>query len=274
MSDTTIQSTDSIDTQPKRKKKAKHVPENTTTDLERDGRDAVPANPVPSALKEPQRMNVGSGERLLSVIGGAAMVAFGITRRGWAGLALAVTGGGLALRGVTGYCPVYAGLDFNSTSGDSRETHGVHVEQAITINASPEELYGFWRDFENQILISEDFTSVTVTGEKTSHWIAKGPAGKTLEWDAEIIRDLPNELIAWQTVPGADIEHAGTVRFKPAPIGRGTEVHVTMQYYPPAGNLGAGIAMLFQKEPSVQAAEALRQFKSLMETGDIMKANE
>jgi uncharacterized membrane protein len=242
-----------------------------TTNLEHHSRDVEPYAPVASAVKEPDSVNVARPERLVSILGGAALFAYGISRRDLAGIVFAGAGVGFALRGVTGHCLVYKSLEVNTAAGDSRETHGVHVEQAITIDKSPEELYAFWRDFENQALISDYLTSVKVTGEKTSHWVARGPANRPIEWDAEVINDRPNELIAWQTLPGADIEHAGTVRFKPAPGGRGTEVHVTMQYYPPAGTLGAGVATLLHREPSIQAADTLKRLKRLMETGDIIK---
>ena len=272
MSDTTLQSPDApgAHTPRKRQRKAETT---KTTDLERLGREVEPTRPLDGAAKEPERFNIAREERFISILGGAALIAYGVTRRDWAGLALVVAGGGMAVRGVTGYCPVYGSLQVSTAAGDSRETSGVHVEKAITIDKSPEELYAFWRDFENHALISDYLASVKVTGPATSHWIAKGPANRPLEWDAEVINDRPNELIAWRTLPGADIEHAGSVRFHPAPGDRGTEVHVTMQYYPPAGTLGAGVALLFHREPSIQVADMLKRLKRLMETGDIVKVD-
>lgn len=243
------------------------------TDTEKFGREMIPLNSLEAARKEPERINMAREERLISIIGGAALIAYGIARWDRAGLAFALAGGGFAFRGMTGHCPMYGALNVSTALGDSRETKGVHVAQTITINESAEELYGFWRNFENHALISDYLASVKVTGPTTSHWVAKGPANRPLEWDAEIINDRPNELIAWKTLPGADIEHAGTVRFKPGPEGRGTEVHVTMQYYPPAGRLGAGIALLFHREPSIQTADMLKRLKRLMETGDIIRVD-
>ncbi len=271
MADTSLDSFDSLEAPATRKRQPKAHKNSHTTDLEKDGRDIEPISALPAAVKEPERINVGRPERMLSILGGAALIAYGIYRRDRAGWAFAISGGGIALRGVTGHCPLWGAMHVNTAAGDSRETNGVHVEQAITIDQSPEELYGFWRNFENHALISDYLSSVEVTGEMTSHWVAKGPANKPLEWDAEIINDRPNELIAWRTLPGADIEHAGSVRFKPAPGGRGTEVHVAMQYYPPAGTLGAGVAMLFHREPSIQAADSLKRLKRFMETGEIIK---
>ena len=112
---------------------------------------------------------------------------------------------------------------------------------------------------------------VRVLDEKRSHWVACGPAGYTVEWDAEIINDEPNALIAWRSLEGSDVDHAGSVRFVPAPGGagdRGTEVKVVMDYIPPAGRLGALIAKLFGEEPQQQIQEDLRKFKRIMETGN------
>lgn len=233
-------------------------------------REIEPQNPVPSARKQPGTTNVHKVERLISILSGAALIAYGLKKGGLSGIALAITGGGLAFRGTTGHCPVYQSLDLSTAKDEAPGTKGVHVEQAITINASPEELYGFWRNFENLPLITDRLENVKVTGDKTSTWVARGPAKKPIQWDAEIINERPNELIAWQSLPGADIDNAGSVRFNPAPSGRGTEVHVTIQYYPPANSLGAGIAMLFGEEPSMQVADTLKRFKRLMETGEIV----
>jgi uncharacterized membrane protein len=112
--------------------------------------------------------------------------------------------------------------------------------------------------------------SVTVTGEGRSHWVAKAPAGKSVEWDAELTADRENELIAWRSLPGAQVYNAGTVRFQPAPGGRGTEVRVELEYDPPLGKLGSKVAMLFREEPGQQVQDDLRHFKQVMETGEIV----
>ncbi len=102
-----------------------------------------------------------------------------------------------------------------------------------------------------------------------SHWIANAPAGQSVEWDAVIINDEPAERIAWETLPGADVRHAGSVQFRPAPNGRGTNVTVTLRYDPPVGQLGALVAKLFGEEPAQQVADDLQRFKDLMEIGKI-----
>lgn len=141
--------------------------------------------------------------------------------------------------------------------------------QTVTIDKSPEELYRFWRDFENLPRFMKHLRAVRVLDDKRSHWIADAPAGQSVEWDAEIINEAANELIAWRSLPGADIGNAGSVRFEPAPAGRGTEVKVNLEYDPPAGALGMAFAKLLGEEPAHQVADDLRRFKQLMEAGEI-----
>jgi len=111
--------------------------------------------------------------------------------------------------------------------------------------------------------------SVKVTDEKKSHWVVDGPAGKDVEWDAEVINDEPNTLVAWRSLAGATVDNAGSVRFVPGPEGRGTEVRVVIDYIPPAGRVGNWVAKLFGKNPASEIREDLRRFKRLMETGEV-----
>lgn len=147
------------------------------------------------------------------------------------------------------------------------------VKKAITVNEPPETLYQFWHDFANLPRFMEHLDSVRVTGEGRSHWTAKAPAGATVAWDAEIVEDRPNELIAWRSLDGAAVDNAGAVRFAPAPGGRGTEVRVEFQYDPPAGALGATVAKLFGEEPGQQVADDLRHFKQVLETGEVTRSD-
>jgi len=146
----------------------------------------------------------------------------------------------------------------------------IRTKRSITINRPVEEVYGFWRNFENLPQFMRHLESVTVTGERRSHWVAKAPAGQSVEWDAETVEDRPNELISWRSAEGADIYNAGIVRFMPAPGGRGTEVRVDLEYDPPFGKLASKIAMLWREEPGQQVQDDLRHFKQVMETGEIV----
>jgi uncharacterized membrane protein len=223
--------------------------------------------------------NVGDMERKVSMVGGGLMAAFGVYRlvkKGWAdGSAMILTGGGMIARGATGHCMAYQALGMNTAiSQDEKNAKkpgedGILVQEVITIDKSPAEVYAFWRDFENLPRFMDHLESVTILDENKSHWVAKAPLGRTVAWDAQIINDVPNTLIAWQSLPGADVDNAGSVRFEPAAGNRGTEVRVTLQYNPPAHQIGAAVARLFGEEPSVQVSEDLRRLKSILETGEV-----
>jgi uncharacterized membrane protein len=146
----------------------------------------------------------------------------------------------------------------------------IRTKRSITVRRPIEEVYAFWHAFENLPSFMRHLESVTVTDERRSHWVAKAPAGRTVEWDAETVEDRENELISWRSLPGADVYNAGEVRFNRAPGDRGTEVRVTLEYDPPLGKLGSKVAMLFREEPGQQVQEDLRHFKQVMETGEIV----
>ena len=223
-------------------------------------------------------VNVAAVERWASTLGGAALTAYGIKQlqdRSVAGAALAAAGSALIYRGATGHCPVYAAAGIN-TVDDSKGTRaalagprGVHVEEVVTINAPADQLFRFWRNLEQLPQFMNHLVSVWQIDERRSHWVAKAPGRRTVEWDAEIISEISGELIGWRTLEGSDIVSAGSVRFQPAFGGRGTEVHVRLQYDPPAGRLGATVAWLLGHEPSQSIREDLRRFKQLMETGEV-----
>ncbi len=146
----------------------------------------------------------------------------------------------------------------------------IRTKRSITVNRPVEEVYAFWRNFENLPRFMRHLESVTVTGDGRSHWVAKAPAGQSVEWDAETTEDRPNELISWRSLPGSDVHNAGTVSFMPAPGDRGTEVRVELEYDPPFGKLGSKVAMLFREEPGQQVHDDLRHFKQVMELGEIV----
>ncbi len=159
----------------------------------------------------------------------------------------------------------------SGTDGAAQE-QGMSVKAAITVNRPVAEVYGFWHDFKNLPRFMGPLEEVRMTGEKRSHWRAKAPGGGSVEWDAETTEDRPNELIAWRSVAGSDVENSGTVRFAPAPGGRGTEVRVDLRYEPPAGPLGAvgaAVSKLFGEAPDQQVRNDLRAFKQVMETGEV-----
>ncbi len=146
------------------------------------------------------------------------------------------------------------------------EVNGIRVEKSVIINKGRAELYRFWRNFENLPRIMNHLEEVRVLSSACTHWIAKAPAGMTVEWDAEIRHDQENELIAWRSLDEAEVPNAGTVRFLHFAEGQ-TEVRVSLEYHPPGGRLGAWIAGLFAENPEKQITEDLARFKQMMETG-------
>jgi len=174
-----------------------------------------------------------------------------------------------AVTGVT-VLDLRASQQLNSQPELQDNAVSVQVKTSITINRSAEELYQFWHEFQNLPRFMNDLESVQITGEKRSHWVAKGPAGKRIDWNAEITEDRPNELIAWRSVEGSQVENSGSVRFEPARGKPGTVVRVEIEYCPPAGILGATVAKLLGAEPKQQLQENLHRFRQLMETGEII----
>lgn len=149
----------------------------------------------------------------------------------------------------------------------------MHVTKSITVNRPPREVYQFWHEFPNLPRFMSHLESVEVTGDRRSHWRAKAPAGMTVEWDAEIVDDQPDRLIAWRSIEGSDVHHSGVVYFEPAPGGRGTEVRIEIDYDVPGGKLGQLAAKLFGEEPAQQVHDDLRALKQVMETGEIVRSD-
>ncbi|NDJ18501.1 SRPBCC family protein [Myxacorys almedinensis] len=211
-----------------------------------------------------QQAEVSETEKWASIIGGGAMVLAGLQQRSLRGILTAIAGGGLAYHGAT------AEKSLTNKVGEAVGVNkAIKVEKTVTINKSAEELYNYWHDFERLPTFMKHLQSVTVVDVRRSHWVATAPLGQTVEWDADIINDLPNHLIAWASVEGADIDNSGFVRFQPATGDRGTEVKVVLEYNVPGGALTAAVAKLFGEEPEQQIGDDLNRFKQLMEAGEI-----
>ena len=234
-----------------------------------------------------ERVNIGRVERWLSMAAGGALAAYAFKRRERPGGAAALAGAALLYRGATGHCDIYQALGINRSDAytsrgygtgviadrgsDTRAqlggNRGIHVEESVTINRPIGELYRFWRNFENLPRFMNHLESVAMRDEGISHWVAKGPAGMRVEWDARIINEVSNKVIGWQSLEGSTIATAGSVNFDEEAYG--TRVTVHLQYNPPGGRLGAAVAKLFGEEPNQTIREDLRRFKQLMETGEI-----
>lgn len=155
-----------------------------------------------------------------------------------------------------------------NTNENTKVARDIHTETSIAIDKSQEELYAFWRDFKNLPLFMRNLESVTELDQTRSHWVAKGPGGASVEWDAEIYNEKENELIAWRSLQEAELVNAGSVRFQAGSQGHGTFVRVTMNYNPPAGKIGASLAQVLGAEPAQLIKEDLRRLKQIMEAGE------
>jgi uncharacterized membrane protein len=211
-------------------------------------------------------LNLSETERMASLIGGGALVAYGLHKRSWAGLGMAAAGSLLAYRAVS------AGKAANKIQ--ARRGHnvsvayetGTRVDGSVTVNVPRVEAYRFWRNLENAPKFMHLIHSVKEIDNKTSHWVANAPAGSSVEWTAEVINEVENALLAWRSVSG-DIRTAGSVQFKDAP-GGGTVILLESQYSGPGGKVAAWLAKLAGGDPAVQLERDRQCFKQLMETGE------
>jgi uncharacterized membrane protein len=217
---------------------------------------------VPAMLRllaeEPSELNRWSIARLL--------------RGKTSGLLMALLGGDLLHRGVTGHCYLYGALGIDTTTHKPTTAvpaqQGYKFETRLAIQRPPEDLFRFWRKLENQPTIMEHLVSVTPAEAGRSRWVAKGPWGSVLEWDAEIYRERENELIAWRSLVGSQVDTAGSVHFERLPDGQGTMLRLSLKYNPPAGKVGASLASFFGQGLENELQQDLGRFKQIMEAGE------
>src|SRR5262245_4508315 len=221
-----------------------------------------------TALRRSTAPNVRDRERLASLAGGAALTLYGVARRSPLGLGLAVLGVGLIARGVTGRCVLYRRLGIDTVARRDKPLgagRGTRVEESIVIEVPPAELYAAWRNLEFLGDTMSHLDSVTCIDDRRSRWTVRGPVGSTLEWDAEIVRDVPNELIGWRSLPGSDVASAGSVHFNARRNGRATEVKVLLRYDPPGGTLGSILAAALGEDPGRQIRQDLLRLRGRLE---------
>jgi uncharacterized membrane protein len=189
-----------------------------------------------------------------AIVGGGALAVYGLSRKSLGGTALAAIG------------------VFGAVAGARRGTltpTAIHVQRTFTIDRPQQQLFDFWHNFENLPRFMKHLRSVTNKGGRYSHWVAEGPMRVPVAWDAEVVDERPGKYLVWRSVPGSVISNRGSVEFRPAPNGSGTEVTVALTYHNPAGKVGAAFAKMMGREPELQVREDLRRFKALMETGEI-----
>ncbi|MCP2014711.1 putative membrane protein [Deinococcus sp. HSC-46F16] len=198
-------------------------------------------------------------QRRVTLILGGVLLTLGLRRVSFGGVALALAGGAL----------LYRQLAMRSGRAGA-EAQMAEVARSITIGKPAEELYRFWRQGGHLPRVMEHFAEVTETNQDRAHWTVRVPGGRRLSWDTQVVEHRPGELVSWQSLPGTELPNRGEVRFRPAPGDRGTEVTLRLHFQPPGGALGAAAAKALNGlGPSVLVGDALRRFKSLVETGEI-----
>lgn len=218
--------------------------------------------------------SLSHANNLIAIGTGAALLTIGAFRRSPAGPWFAAAAVPFLYRGIVGHWP--EPFQAFGTNGDTREAlggdHGVHVRDAVRLELPIHQVYAFWRRLENLPRFMRYLDSVREDAADRSHWVAIGPGGIRVEWDAELINEVEDKLIAWRSLPGSDVTTAGSVNFDSVRGGRETQVTVNLQYAPPAGKTGAWVATLFGREPSQTIREDLRRLKQILEAGEIALA--
>lgn len=200
---------------------------------------------------------MGPGPRLLSLGGGGLLALYGLLRGGISGKIVTVAGLNFLAKGLTNKGLV----GMIQPSGEN----AISVRKNLFVNAPVEEVFNFWQNYDNFPRLMSHLEEVRDLGDGHSHWIAKGPAGVLVEWDAVITQMQPNRVLAWQSLPGSQVYNTGRVRFTPA--GEGTQVNIHMTYSPPAGAVGHAVAALFGADAQTAMDEDLEKLQSLLETG-------
>lgn len=217
---------------------------------------------------ELEALNMVDAERWAMGVGGIALMSLAL-RRGLLLRMLALgAGAGMIYRAYTGQNPIDAimRLRLDALRQLAGEGDTIVIERSVTIQKPRQEIYRFFRNFENLPRFMRHLESVQVHNGR-SHWRAKAPGGMSVEWDAEILEERPGDLLRWRSLPGSDVAHFGSVRFSDAQNGKATEVTVHLEYVPPAGSIGQVLAKLLGDDPETEVEEDLHQLKDMMEKG-------
>lgn len=230
---------------------------------------------VPVITSHQPHLSLATVERRAAFGAGAVLVLFGAKRGRVAGLGMLLASAPFFYRAATGrwpgaLAPPWASDDSKVALAGNR---GVHVRESVRLELPTADVYRFWRRLDNLPRFMRHLDAVTEhAGTARSHWVATGPAGLRVEWDAEIINEVENHTVAWRSLPEADVVTAGSVTFRPVRDGRSTQLTVHLQYAPPAGKAGAFLASLFGRAPEQTVREDLRRLKQLLEAGELARA--
>jgi len=218
-------------------------------------------------------VNVGAAERLASMAMGGLLVSWALRKRSPATIAAGIVGAELVYRGAVGHCAVYGALGMNTATADipggQIDSSAPAVRRSITIGRPPEELFAFWSKPENLRRIMAHFAEVTSEGGDVTRWKVRGPMNQAFEWSSRQTVDEPGRKLSWESLPGGTIASRGNIAFRSGPDGKGTEATMWVQFEPPLGAVGEGLVKTLRQVPRAITGQALRRFKSLVETGEV-----
>jgi uncharacterized membrane protein len=208
-----------------------------------------------------QRGDWMPGMRNSAMLGGGLLGLYGLMRRSPIGMLAGVAGLAVLARGVS------QNRGLASMLGARTLGKTIDIEKSIQIDASPEDVYDLWSNYENFPRFMSHVVQVRDLGRRRSHWVVRGPAGSHFEWDSVLTEQSRPHRLAWRSEPGAEIGQSGSVQFEP--YRGGTLVTVRMSYSPPAGAIGHGIASLLGADPGQQMDDDLARMKMIVERGSL-----
>ncbi|RRB06706.1 SRPBCC family protein [Larkinella rosea] len=220
------------------------------------------------------RINVGEEERVWSTVGGGLLLTYGLKRASIGGMLIAAVGSYLTYRGMSGNCPISEAIGRNTADGETTAIKPIEISVSQIVYKPRNEVYQYWRQLENLPRFMSHLKEVRQLDSTHSHWIAQLSDGAVaeaigaVEWDAQIIHEVPNERLVWKSVENARIDNAGEVQFSDSPDGFGTQIHATIQYRPPVGHLGNAVMKLFNSTFTQLIEKDLHRFKEVMETDE------
>jgi uncharacterized membrane protein len=222
---------------------------------------------------KPGTTRIGEVERWASLATATALVTYGLSRRTVRGAWLAAAATPLVYRGFAGHWPRLTNGQADGVRSALSGNRGIDVRESIRLEKPIDEVYRFWRRLENLPRFMTHLERVIEFADGRSHWIVRGPGGMRVEWDAHIINEVENGVIAWQSIANSDVVSAGSVSFETVRNGRSTQLTVHLQYAAPFGRPGRAVASIFGHEPSQTIREDLRRLKQFLEAGEIARGS-
>jgi len=147
------------------------------------------------------------------------------------------------------------------------------LRASITVEKTPADVYAFWRNFDNFPRFVSQIESVSSSDKIRSRWKAKLSNKATIEWDATIVEDAPDQRLVWKLQSPTVRLLVDTVeaRFELAPGGQGTEIHLVL--YGSQLEKPAATVRWLRTLPEGLLFDELHRFKQLVELGEITQSD-